>query len=78
MLLSTVGIMTLRQKNNINIFVDSISSYFMKPVQVDNHIQIVSEVIDMGRSFCKVEITMYDNKEELISKALLSAKVLRK
>jgi predicted transcriptional regulator len=50
----------------------------MKPVQVDNHIQIVSEVIDMGRSFCKVEITMYDNKEELISKALLSAKVLRK
>ncbi|MCM8710155.1 DRTGG domain-containing protein [Clostridium sp. SYSU_GA19001] len=78
MLLSTMGIMTLRQRNNINISVDSISTYFMKPVQIDSHIEIFAEVIDMGRNFCKVEITMYDNKKELAGKTLLSAKVLRK
>jgi predicted transcriptional regulator len=78
MLLSTMGIMTLRQRNNINITVDSISTYFMKPVQVDSHIEITTEIIDKGRSFSKIEISMYDNKKELISKALLSAKVLKK
>jgi predicted transcriptional regulator len=78
MLLSTMGIMTLRERNNINITVDSISTYFMKPVQIDSHIEIITELIDMGRSFCKVEVSMTDNKGELIAKALMSAKVMKK
>jgi predicted transcriptional regulator len=78
MLLSTMGIMTLRQRNNINITVDSISTYFIKPVQVDSHIEITTEAIDMGRSFCKIEVSMMDNKGELIAKALMSAKVMKK
>lgn len=76
MLLSTIGIMTLRHKNSINITVDSIMTYFMKPVQIDSVIDIDSEIIDMGRNFCKVEITMY-KKKELIAKALISAKMVR-
>jgi predicted transcriptional regulator len=78
MLLSTMGIMTLRERNNINITVDSISTYFMKPVQIDSHIEIITELIDMGRSFCKVEVSMTDNSGELIAKALMSAKVMKK
>lgn len=78
MLLSTMGIMTLRHRNNINIYVDSISTYFIKPLQMDSHIEIFTEIIDMGRSFCKVEITMQDGKKELAGKALISAKVMRK
>jgi predicted transcriptional regulator len=78
MLLSTMGIMTLRQKNNINITVDSISTYFMRPVQIDSQIEIVTDLIDMGRSFCKVEVSMTDSRGELIGKALMSAKVLKK
>lgn len=76
MLLSTIGIMTLRHKNSINITVDSITTYFMKPVQIDSIIDIHSEIIDMGRNFCKVEITMY-KKKELIAKTLISAKMVR-
>lgn len=78
MLLSTIGTMALRQKNNINISVDSISTYFMKPVQMDSMIDIYAENIYMGRSFCKVEINMYDSKKEIIAKAMLSAQILRK
>lgn len=77
MLLSTMGLVTLRQRNNINITVDSISTFFMKPVQIDSQIEIITEVIDMGRSFCKVEISMTDSSKELISKVLMSAKVIR-
>ncbi len=78
MLLSTMGIMTLRQKNNINVLVDSINTYFMKPVQMESKIQIYTDIIDTGRNFCKVEIDMYDSKKEIIAKAFLSAKILRR
>lgn len=78
MMLSTMGIMTLRERNNINITVDSMTTYFTKPVQIDSHIEVLTEIIDMGRNFCKVEVTMVDNKKELIAKSLISAKVMRK
>lgn len=78
MLLSTMGIMTLRQKNNINVLVDSINTYFMKPVQIDSFIEIYADIIDMGRNFCKIEIEMFDNKKDIVAKAFLSAKILRR
>lgn len=78
MLLSTMGIMTLRQRNNINVLVDSINTYFMKPVQIDSLIEIYADIIDMGRNFCKVEIEMFDNNKDIVAKAFLSAKILRR
>ena len=78
MLLSTLGILALRKKNNFNVFVDSIMTYFIKPVQIDSEINIYVDFLDIGRSFCKIEINMYNIKKELIGKAMLSAKVLNK
>jgi predicted transcriptional regulator len=78
MLLSTVGLMALRQRNSINVSVDSMMVYFMKPVQVDNVIDIYANIMDMGRNFCKVEMDMFDKNKELIAKGMLSAKVLKK
>ncbi|HBC97190.1 MAG TPA: hypothetical protein DC034_10395, partial [Clostridium sp.] len=63
MLLSTVAIMILRQKNNANILVDSINTYFMKPVQIDSEIEIYVNAIDEGINYCKVEVDMYDEKK---------------
>ncbi len=77
MLLTTMAVMTLRQKNIINLLVDSVSTYFMKPVQIDSKIEITSEIIDMGRNFCKVEVTMFNRKRELIAKAIMSSKLLK-
>ncbi|MDW8800074.1 DRTGG domain-containing protein [Clostridium sp. A1-XYC3] len=78
MLLSTMGIMALRQRNNINVLVDSINTYFMKPVQVDSIIEIYTDIIDTGRNFCKVEIDMFNSKKDIIAKAFLSAKIIRR
>jgi predicted transcriptional regulator len=78
MLLSTVGLMALRQRNSINVSVDSMMVYFMKPVQVDNVIDIYANIMDMGRNFCKVEMDMFDKNKELIAKGMLSAKVIKK
>jgi predicted transcriptional regulator len=78
MLLSTIGIMTLRQKNNINIFIDSMSTYFTQPVQMDSMIDVYTKILDTGRNFSKVRIEMYDRKQQLIATSILSAKVLKK
>lgn len=78
MLLSAVGVMTLRQRNNINVSVDSINTYFIKPVQMDSVIEIFTKVLDAGRSSSKVEVEMFNLNKELISKLMLSAKIFGK
>lgn len=78
MLMSTAGIMTLRQRNNINVSVDSINTYFIKPVQMDSVIEIFTKVLDSGRSSSKVEVEMFNLNREVISKLMLSARIFRK
>jgi predicted transcriptional regulator len=78
MLLSTMGTMILRQNSNTNVAIDSFTSTFMKPVQMGRVIDIYSQVIDRGRYYSKVEVSMYNMNKELIAKALLSAKVLKR
>lgn len=78
MLLSAAGVMTLRHRNNINITVDSISTYFIKPVQIDSLVEIFTKVLDTGRTSSKVEVAMFDINKDLMSKLILSAKIFRK
>lgn len=78
MLMSTLGIVNIRHRNNLNISVDSFATYFIKPLQMDSLVDIYTRTLDMGRNFCKVEIEMYDQNKELVAKALMSAKILRK
>ncbi|APM40906.1 DRTGG domain-containing protein [Clostridium kluyveri] len=78
MILSTMAIVTLRQKSNANMLVvDSISTYFIKPVQIDNQIEIYIDVIDLGINHCKVEVNMFNNKN-IAGKSILSARIIRK
>lgn len=78
MLMSSVGINSLKDKLNINTFVDSISTYFIRPVQIDSYITLNTDIFDMGRNFCKVQVDMKDKKGDLIGKSILSIKILRK
>jgi predicted transcriptional regulator len=78
MLMSSAGIMCLKQKMKINTFVDSISTYFLRPVQFDSFIALKTDIFDMGRNFCKVQVDMTDSKGDLAGKSILSIKILRK
>jgi len=77
MLLSTMGTMVLRQNGITNVAIDSFTSYFTKPVQMGRIMDVYSEVIDRGRYYSKVEVTMYNQNKEIMAKAILSAKVLK-
>jgi len=77
MLMSTVCTKALSQKNHFNIFIDSFTLFYMKPVQIDSVISIYAKVIDSGRNFAKVDVEMYDVNGELCSKGMLSAKIMK-
>jgi predicted transcriptional regulator len=49
----------------------------MKPVQMDSEIEVFTSIIDRGRTFCKVEVNMFTANENLISKLMLSAKIIK-
>lgn len=79
LLMSSAGTTTLLKKNHFNISVDSFTVYYTKPVQVDTEIIIECNIIDMGRSFAKVEIEIWsDKKRTILAKGMLSTKFLRK
>lgn len=77
MLLSTAGVMTLKKKNNISISVDNISTYFIKPVQMDTILDIYTEIIDVGKHFGKVQVNMFDEEKEHAGVATLSVRVMK-
>lgn len=76
MLLSTMGTMTLRQNGITNVAIDSFTSYFTKPVQIGRVIDIYTDILDKGRTYSKVEVSMYNQNKTLMAKALISAKLL--
>ena len=78
MMLSTMGTIALRQKLNTNIAIDNFNSLFMRPVQIGRTIDAYVEILDIGRYYSKVEIAMYNSKKELLAKAMLSAKLLKR
>lgn len=85
MLLTTVGMIAIKTRDTINLIVDNVSTYFLKPLQMDEEVEIYAEIIDyrrnsckiVGRSLYKIEVEMYDDKGDLIAKCMMSAKVIR-
>jgi predicted transcriptional regulator len=77
MLMSTVGIVALRKYKELDIVVDSFTVYFVKPVQMDDMLDIAVAVIDEGRSYSKVEVCVR-HSGDLVAKGLLSAKIMKR
>lgn len=78
-MMSTAGTFALRQKNHLNAAVDAITIFYIKPIQMDSTLIINAKIIDISRNFAKIEVEMAaDNEKNLIGKALLSTRLLRR
>lgn len=79
LLISTAGTYALRQRNHLNVAVESFTVMYTKPLQIDTIVIIETEIIAIGRNFAKVEIEMISESDKgLIAKGLLSTRLLRK
>jgi predicted transcriptional regulator len=57
-----------------DLVIDNMSTYFIKPVQMDSVIDIRPKIIEISRKFGKIDVEIYHDGQ-LISKALLTAQV---
>lgn len=67
----------LMQKRKADISVENITVYFNKPVQIDSELQIKPTLLDAGRSYAKIDVDVYDEKN-LIGKALIMAQLINR
>ncbi|SHJ44495.1 Predicted transcriptional regulator containing CBS domains [Geosporobacter subterraneus DSM 17957] len=77
MLMSAAGSFAIKKEKQLDSVIDSFMIYFIRPLQMENTIEIYAEIINVGRKFYKVDIFVKHQKE-IVSKAMMSAKILKK
>lgn len=62
----------LRRVRHVDMVVENMTLYLLKPAVVDSRIEFVASVLDFGRRYAKLEVVVRE-KTDLIAKALLTA-----
>ncbi|MBN8236931.1 CBS domain-containing protein [Halobacillus kuroshimensis] len=65
----------LRKYKKGDLVVENISVYFIKPVQIESDIEIIPQILEVGRKFAKVDIEVHHGKS-IVGKALLMAQLI--
>lgn len=58
-----------------DLIMDNMSSYFVKPVQIDSEVQIVPRIIEVSRKFGKIDVEIY-HAQTLVAKAMLTTQFI--
>lgn len=58
-----------------NMVVESLNVYFIEPVQIDSQLTIKPELLDAGRLYAKINVSVYNGKR-LVAKGMLMAQLM--
>jgi predicted transcriptional regulator len=65
----------LRSYKKVDLVVDNITIYFIKPVQIDSTIEIRPKVLEAGRKFGKVDVEVF-NEGVVVGKAMMMVQLI--
>lgn len=71
------AILCLRRNRSVDMVVENLTLYFLKPVSVDSRVDVRARILDFGRRFAKVDVELFDGHERC-AKALLTTQVLER
>jgi predicted transcriptional regulator len=74
-LMSQAAYHTVLDVKKGDLVMDNMSSYFVKPVQIDSEIEIRPKVIEVSRKFGKIDVEIHHGGS-LVAKAMLTAQVI--
>ncbi|SHF78588.1 DRTGG domain-containing protein [Ornithinibacillus halophilus] len=57
------------------LVVENLTVYFLKPVPIDSVVQVKPSLLEAGRMYAKIDVEVYDGKEQ-VGKALLMAQIM--
>lgn len=70
-LMTQAALSAAKDVSGADYVVDNMSTYFVRPVQIENPIMIKPSVLEMSRRACKLEVVMM-HQDNLVSKAVMT------
>ncbi|WP_202081317.1 DRTGG domain-containing protein [Caldalkalibacillus salinus] len=74
-IMTEAGNRTLRRSKKGDVVAENISIYFLKPVQLENEIQVIPKVLELSRKFGKVDVEVYHG-HDMIAKGIMTAQII--
>ncbi|MDQ0886889.1 putative transcriptional regulator [Paenibacillus sp. V4I9] len=66
---------TVQEHKKGDLILDSSSSYFLIPLQIDDVIEIVPSIVEMSRRFCKIDMEIRTNGTR-VARSMFTARIL--
>ncbi|MFC5450334.1 DRTGG domain-containing protein [Paenibacillus aestuarii] len=66
---------TVQEQKKGDLILDSSSSYFLIPLQIDDVIEIVPTIVEMSRRFCKIDMEIVTNGTR-VARSMFTARIL--
>lgn len=67
----------LRRQRNVDMAIENLSFYFLKPVSIEAEISLTAQVLDFGRRFAKVEVDV-SGEDGQYAKALVTTQMMER
>lgn len=65
----------MRKQKKLEVMIESLNIFYIKTVQIENEIEVLYNILDMGRNFAKLEVTMQSGQQP-VATALLMCQLL--
>lgn len=74
-IVTEAGSRALRQHKKGDLVVESITLYFIRPVQIDSTVEIKPKILEIGRKHGKIDVEVF-HEGEIVGKALMMAQLI--
>jgi predicted transcriptional regulator len=76
-LMESAATLMLEKNRGVDMVVDNLVFYFLKPISIDSEIEVRARLLDSGQRFAKVDVEVFDGNEQA-AKALLTLQMLER
>lgn len=76
-LVGETAMLTLRRVRDANMLIENATLYFLKPIQIEQRVEVRARVVDSGRKVGKVDVELFRG-QELVGKALLTIQMIER
>ena len=76
-LMESAGVLCLQRNRKVDMVVDNLTLYFLKPISVDSKIEVKARILNFGRRFAKLDVEVYEGGSQA-GKALMTTQLLER
>jgi predicted transcriptional regulator len=76
-LMESAATLMLEKNRGVDMVVDNLVFYFLKPISIDSEIEVRARLLDSGQRLAKVDVEVFDGNEQA-AKALLTLQKLER